>query len=195
MGQRAPTEEVSHVEYVRRDRDRRRPQRPGVRGVSGPLRRQDLGAGIARRAWRCGHHRGAVGGRPASARHPAVVRDEPHAADDRAGTQPGAARVQGASDGAVVPGVSRGRLADHLRGRSQAHPRAAGQVLQEGRGRVAGVPRLDRGHRRGDGPAAHPGASEHRLASGRRICSTWPSWPGRCAAASLHASPRTSRGC
>ena len=36
-------------------------------------------------SWRCGHHRSAMAGRPASARHPAVVRDEFDAADDRAG--------------------------------------------------------------------------------------------------------------
>ena len=42
------------------------------------------------------------------------------------------------------------------------------QVVQEGRRRVAGVERLARGHRRGDGPAAHPGAAEHRLAPAGR---------------------------
>ena len=43
--------------------------------------------------------------------------------------------------GPVLPGVSRGRIADHLRGRPGAHPRAAGQVLQEGRRRAAEVQR------------------------------------------------------
>ncbi len=43
---------------------------------------------------------------------------------------------------------------------------------------LAEVQRLARGHRRGDGPAADPGAAEHRLAAAVAICSTWPSWPG-----------------
>ena len=110
----------------------------------------------------------AVGGRTAPAGHPAVLRDEPDAADHRAGTRAGAARLQGAPDGPVLPGLPRGRLADDLRGRPGAHPRAARQVVQEGRRRVAEVERLAGGHRRRDGPAAHPGAAEHRLAPARR---------------------------
>ena len=123
------------------------------------------GRGVARR---CGHHRVAMGGRTAPAGDAAVLRDEPDAADDRAGTGARAARLQGSSDGPVLPGVSRGRIADDLRGRPRAHLRAAGQVVQEGCRGVAEVERLARGHRRRDGSAAHPGAAEHRLAPARR---------------------------
>ena len=42
-------------------------------------------------------------------------------------------------------------------------------------------------HRRRDGPAAHPGAAEHRLEAAVAICSTWRSWPGRCATRSRRA--------
>ena len=48
---------------------------------------QDTGAGVAGDAGRCGDHRGAVGGRAAPAGHPAVLRDEPDAADHRARTE------------------------------------------------------------------------------------------------------------
>ena len=46
--------------------------------------------------------------------------------------------------------------------------RTAGQVVQEGRRDVAEVERVAGGHRRRDGPAAHPGAAQHRLAPSER---------------------------
>ena len=168
-------------------RHRRRPQRAGLRGISRPIGRQDLGPGVPRLAWRCRDHRSAVGGRAAPSGHPAVLRDEPDAADHRPGSRARAARLQGASDGPVLPGVPRGWIADHLRGRPGAHPRTTGQVLQEGRGRVAEVQRMDRGHRRGDGPAADPGAAEHRLEAPVR--SARPGQAGLAAAQQHHPTP------
>ena len=166
----------------------------GFRGVPRPGWSQDARAGVAWRRRGCGHHRIALARRPAPAGDPAVLRHESDAADDRARPEPGAARLQGSPDGAVLSGVRRGRVADDLRGRPGADLRAARQMVEEGCRGVAQVERVARGHRRRDGPAAHPGSAEHRLAQARR--SARPRQAGlEPARYSRCAPPATSPGC
>ena len=86
---------------------------------------------------RRGDHRGAVAGRARVQGHPAVLRDEPDAADDHQRPRARAARLQGLPDGPVLPGVPRGRLDQALRRRRQAQPRGGRQVVEEGRRRHA----------------------------------------------------------
>ena len=109
-----------------------------------------------------------MGGRTAPSGDPAVLRDEPDAADHHQRPRTRAARLQGAPDGALLPGVSRGRLADDLRGRPGPHPRTDREVVEEGRRHLAEVERVARGHRRCDGAAADAGAAQHRFAQAER---------------------------
>ena len=101
---------MRHGQHVRRHRRRRRAQRPRRRGLPGPGRpahRGPRGPGDHRGR---GHDRDAVARAP-NVGHPAVLRHEPDAADDPRRPRARAARLQGAPDGALLPGLPRGRLA------------------------------------------------------------------------------------
>jgi hypothetical protein len=147
---------------LRRPGGRGRPQRPGRRGLPGPCRRADARPGGPAGRRRSSHHRGALAGRPRVPRVPALLRGQPHPADHRPRPGPGAARLQGPSDGAELPGVPRRPLAHGRHRRSRSQPRAGQPVLARGRrgdaplGRLAG--RAGRGARAAaDGHAAAAG--------------------------------------
>ena len=90
---------------VRRDRGGRWTQRVGGGCVSGPIRRPDPGPRGEVQDRRCGHHRDALARRSRVQGHPALLCDEPAAPDHHAGPRPGAARLQGLSDGPLLPGL------------------------------------------------------------------------------------------
>ena len=87
-------------ERLRRDRHRRRPQRPRRRRPAGQGRPARGGARAARRGRRGGHHRDAVGSGLQG--HGALLRRQPHAADDPAGAGARAPRLQGPPPGPVL---------------------------------------------------------------------------------------------
>ena len=153
---------------LRRDHRRRRAQRPGRRGVPGPLGRADPRARGAAQDRRRRDHRGSLAGRPGFQGDPAVLRDVAAAPDDHQRPAAGAARLQDLPDGPVLPGLSRGRLDQALRRRRQAEPRRGLQVVEEGRRRHAALGRLAGRAGRSTRPAAAHRAAEPRLAQAPR---------------------------
>jgi len=180
-------------EAVRRDRRRRRSQRTGRGRVSGQVGRAHAGARSPRAHRRGGHDRGTLARCPTVPGDPALLRDEPDAADHHQRPRPAQARLQDLPDGPVLPGVSRGRLDQAVRRRRQAQPRRGGQVVGEGRRRHAPLGRL----------AGRPGRSARPAAAHRAAAARIPlppaTWPARCAwpggtAASTCARSRMSPG-
>ena len=179
--------------HVRRHRDRRWAQRPGGRGVPGPRRRPHPRPREPVQDRRRRHHRGALARCPRVQGDPAVLRDEPAAADDHARPPARALRLQGLPDGPLLPGLPRGRLHQDLRRRRQEELRRDRQVLQEGRRGHAQVGRMAR--RAGRRARAAPADRAPRT-SAPASPPTWPTpsgWPGATAASTSAPSP-TSPG-
>ena len=170
-------------EPVRRDRDRRRPQRAGRCGLPCEGGRADAGArGPAQDRRRRGHH-GAVAGGARVQGHHAQLRDEPDARHHPSRPAVGTARLPRASDRPVFPAVPRRALHRAVR-RLREELRRVRQVLEARRGRDRGLGRVDRGTGRGARSAPHDHAADRRIEATRR--------PRRSAPARL-AVPRSRR--
>ena len=169
---------------LRRDRRRRRAQRPGRGRLPRPDRREDPGPGGAVDHRRRRDDRGALARRARVPGDQALLRDVAAPGDDHERPAARAARLQDLPDGAVLPGVPRGRLAHHVRGGLAARLRRDREVVQAGRRRLPEVERLARRPGRRARPAAADGPARDRLAQAAR--------PRRHAAAGL-AAPRPRR--
>ena len=154
-------------ERVRRDRDRRRPQRAGGGGIPRESGRPNAGArGPAQDRRRRGHH-GAVAGGARVQGHHAQLRDEPDARHDPSRPAAGTARLSRASDRPVLPAVPRRALHRAVR-RLREELRRVRQVLEARRRRDRGMGRVDRGSGRGARPAPHDHTADRRIEAARR---------------------------
>ncbi len=179
-------------EQLRRDRHRRRPQRPGRRGLPGEVRRPDRGPGGPPQDGRSRRHHGSVAGGARHQGHHAQLRDEPHAALDPTRPQPRAVRLQGPPAGHGLPAAAR-RL-DPAVGRRAQGPRVDREVLQARRRPVAEVRGVDRPDRQHHGAAPDGDAAAPRLEEGRATSRTSPSSGGSSARRSTSRRSPTSRG-
>jgi hypothetical protein len=147
-------------------------------------RRAHAGVRVAPQDRRGGHHRRALAGGARDQGHPALLRDEPDAAEHRPRPRPRPPRLQGPPDGPLLSGLAGRALAAHPRRRRGPQPRRAGPVLQARRRRDAPLGRLARRARRRARAAAHADPAAARLAP--------PARPARHPPAGL-ALPRAGR--
>ena len=142
---------------LRRDRRRRRPQRPDQRGVPRQVGAQRARARAPRLRRRRRDHRGAA---PGLLVHHVLLRAEPAAARDHPGARAGQARLHAAADADPLRADGRRRLPAADRGRAVQRPgdRPAQQARRRRLPPLGARPR--EGHPAGDadvqrGPARH----------------------------------------
>ena len=150
-------------ERLRRDRHRRRPQRPHQRRLLRPRGSAHRRAGGPQQDRRRRRHERPVRRPPRHQRHDLLLRDVADAADDHPRAQAQAVRLRRHAVRPVLPGVPR-RPRDHgLRRRPPEELRLDRAVLQAGRRHAAEVGGVAQGRLRRARAAAAAGAAARRL--------------------------------